>query len=366
MKKKRIVHFFENTIFTRGFIEMAREIEIPADQYFVTWGGMSTELFPILEGDRILYSQNSYFFVAKMLWWLLRADTVVIHGLFNKKLLILWLTKFMNCHVLWVVWGGDLVRRPRDGSLKKYLANVFQKMSVGRVDRIAVLQDSDRIKFLQLSGKSDIPVFQMGYRNPISLEKVEHFLNGFEGGRAKGLTRILIGNSASLSNQHVFVFEKLAHLSGPDVQFVVPLGYGDSRYKDVVLKKGEELFGSSFQPIVRHLPIDEYIQILAGIDVAIFYMTRQQALSNIYGLAAMGKKIYLHPQSGMLESFKNADHIDFWNFDDFLSGPRTLLELKNADESRIENNQLRAKQALDDGIVREVWRKNLLVLATEL
>jgi hypothetical protein len=356
MATSRIVHFFDNSIFTADSITMMSSEPTPdAEQYFVIWGGQPESIYPIADGPRILSWKHNPFFLPKMLVWLLKADAIVIHGLFNRRLLILWLAKFLPCKVLWAVWGGDL-HAVGGTTFKRKLSGHLRRKLFHRVDRIAVLSEHDHENFVHLTGKTDLPILWSGYPNPISLDKIDRLTPT---PKPDQVSRILIGNSASASNQHSLVFEKLAPLAGPKVEFIVPLGYGDAAYRATVVKRGQELLGDSFKPLLQMIPIDAYIKILGQIDAAIFYMTRQQALSNIYGLTAMGKKVFLNPDSGMIEHFHAHYQVDLWNFDEFLTGPLTVSRLCETDPSRLEGNRIKIRGAFENSLLRQIWRHNI-------
>lgn len=118
-------------------------------------------------------------------------------------------------------------------------------------------------------------------------------------------SNILVGNSASKANNHLEVFELLTtqDLSGREV--VVPLSYGDPAFRDAVIDRGNELFGSAFRPLVDFLPLHEYAAIVASCDVVIMNQRRQQALGNIGSALYYGAQVFLdevNPTLGFLRT----------------------------------------------------------------
>jgi len=62
---------------------------------------------------------------------------------------------------------------------------------------------------------------------------------------------ILVGNSATATNNHCEVFELLARTpAARDRRVIVPLSYGDPWYRDAILAQGRALFGDRFVPLV--------------------------------------------------------------------------------------------------------------------
>jgi hypothetical protein len=104
-------------------------------------------------------------------------------------------------------------------------------------------------------------------------------------------TGILVGNSGTPENNHLRVLRELADssLSGRDV--LVPLTYGPRDYRRYVVRTGRRMLGSRFKPILRHMPLDEYAQLLSQCDTAIMNHRRQQGLGTIHTLLYKGAKV---------------------------------------------------------------------------
>lgn len=323
------------------------EVDCDSQQYFVVWGGFPLSEYGPIEGKRVIYSQKDRGFLLRVLWWILRSDAIVIHGLFNTKIIIVLLAWFTRTRITWVIWGRDL----DEGRFP--FVNWLRRFAMRRVDAVVTLDDKDRERFIQQTGRKDVPSLPGSYANPISFEKAQYVRR-----QPSASIRILIGNSASPSMNHVFVFEKLAHLAGPNVQFWVPLGYGDLIYKKTVLEEGRRLLGNSFFPIESSLTIDDYVQILANMDAAIFYMRHQQALSNILGLVAIGRKVWMNRESGLITTFKNNWNVHLDDFDVFLKSP-TLESLVKVDPSQVEKNRVNVLPAFQRERHVNHWREIL-------
>ncbi|NBU81514.1 MAG: hypothetical protein EBS55_07695, partial [Flavobacteriaceae bacterium] len=109
---------------------------------------------------------------------------------------------------------------------------------------------------------------------------------------------ILIGNSADPSNNHVEVFLKLSLLDLKDSKVYVPLSYsGSESYVNFVLKRGHELLGNRFYPLIDFIPLVKYNEILLSCGTLIFNHVRQQGLGNIIVLGCLGAKVFLNNKS---------------------------------------------------------------------
>lgn len=104
---------------------------------------------------------------------------------------------------------------------------------------------------------------------------------------------ILIGNSASYTNNHLEVFSMLKDLDLGDRKLIVPLSYGDKDYRDYILTTGRKLFGKSFMPLVDFMPIVEYYALIKSCSIVFMNHYRQQATCNITVMLASGAKVYL-------------------------------------------------------------------------
>ncbi|MDP2770608.1 MAG: TDP-N-acetylfucosamine:lipid II N-acetylfucosaminyltransferase [Giesbergeria sp.] len=109
---------------------------------------------------------------------------------------------------------------------------------------------------------------------------------------------ILVGNSASFENNHLEIFEYLAHnfdLTG--VKIYVPLSYGDDWYKDQIIAAGRAKFGDQFVPLTDFMAKDAYINLLQSCGHVFMNHLRQQALGNICIMMLKGAKLYMNPAS---------------------------------------------------------------------
>ncbi len=106
---------------------------------------------------------------------------------------------------------------------------------------------------------------------------------------------LLVGNSATPSNNHVEAFEHLRRcvdLAGRRV--VVPLSYGDTAYADAIERLGRQQFGSAFVPLRHFMPREQYLQLLDGCGVLVMNHLRQQALGNVVIAGLRGARLFLN------------------------------------------------------------------------
>lgn len=105
---------------------------------------------------------------------------------------------------------------------------------------------------------------------------------------------ILVGNSASYSNNYPEIFERLASMGLQGRKVIVPLSYGDSQCRERVLECGQRLLGTNFEPVLEFMPLRQYSRMLKRCGVVIMNHYRQQAVGNIASALWLGAKVYLN------------------------------------------------------------------------
>lgn len=111
-------------------------------------------------------------------------------------------------------------------------------------------------------------------------------------------TDILVGNSASITNNHVDAFAYLRNRRLPASSRVLcPLSYGDDSYREWVIERGRAEFGKKFIPITEFLDFDDYIDIVKRCGVVIMNQMRQQAGGNIAAALYLGAKVFMDPKN---------------------------------------------------------------------
>lgn len=127
--------------------------------------------------------------------------------------------------------------------------------------------------------------------------------------------KILIGNSATLENNHLDVLEMFRENKITDYQVALPLSYGSPEaYKQCIKTNYQAFFGDKFQAQESVLSLEEYYSWLNDFPTAIMLHYRQQALGNLFYLIANGTKIYLSEKNILLKWF-GANQIDVFCFE---------------------------------------------------
>ena len=126
-------------------------------------------------------------------------------------------------------------------------------------------------------------------------------------GRMQDKTSILVGNSATITNNHFDAFHRIAEL-GKTISFeeiICPLSYGNKKIREMILKSGQYYFGKKFSPQTRFVGRDQYMEIFARCHTVVMNQVRQQGMGNINIAMQAGSRVVLNPRSIMVEELED-------------------------------------------------------------
>jgi dTDP-N-acetylfucosamine:lipid II N-acetylfucosaminyltransferase len=105
---------------------------------------------------------------------------------------------------------------------------------------------------------------------------------------------ILLGNSASPTNNHLEAIDMLAKLNIKHRQVCIPLSYGSAAYANSVIEYAKKVIPDNHKPITGFLPLQEYNLLLANCGIVIMNHYRQQAVGNVLAALFLGAKVFLN------------------------------------------------------------------------
>jgi dTDP-N-acetylfucosamine:lipid II N-acetylfucosaminyltransferase len=280
-----------------------------------------------VQADNMEVINGEYFGSEKFINDLLVANCVIFHSLSlssRQKLLVLSRIP-ETMPIVWRGWGFDyygilqvnglrlllpetnsLIKRP--GVLKrvlvkqfprKFLKAIFSKM-VGQIINNKLIA---RINYFSCCVPDDFEALQRVLPNfeaqflPLNYySKEDVFLRGDS---LQDLTGhdILLGNSATPTNNHIEAMRVLSKLGMHGRKVIVPLSYGDMKYQEKIIRVGEKLLGESFIPLTNYMSLPEYNQSVSGCGNLIMNHIRQQAIGNISSALLRGGKVFLRPEN---------------------------------------------------------------------
>lgn len=224
--------------------------------------------------------------------------------------------------------------------LEKYFSTDFYN-TVQKIDIVVPIVPSEFDYVKRINPKLVSAPFQYG-----NLETLAIDINLFD---VKDANNILIGNSASSTNNHVDAFKQILEFKQKDQKIIVPLSYGGKQdYIKFIMEKGNDYFGNDFVPILNFMPLIDYKRLISSCGYAVFNHKRQEALGNINTMCYFGAKIFLSNQNPIYTYFKkmgvhvfNIKHINSKSF-------CTKLSEKELELNRSILYKIYSKQAVKD------------------
>ncbi|WP_296315252.1 TDP-N-acetylfucosamine:lipid II N-acetylfucosaminyltransferase [Winogradskyella sp. UBA3174] len=271
--------------------------------------------------------------------------------------------------IAWYAWGFDVYGLPRIkpstyGPLtNKYLLNNNVNLRFGRLilkygllrktffflkkeeDRYTIIFKALRkVNYFVSYIEEDFSRFSKYYSNKLifvycPFSNINQYLGGSKTiFLKKNASNLLVGNSNSFESNHLDAFQIITkhHDVKMKSKIYVPLSYSnDNKYKDCVLKKGRDLFGDSFSPLLSFIDRVEYIEILRSCSTGIFYHLRQQAMGNIIAMLYLGCRVYLSSNNPAY-SFFIKNNIKVFNLEtEYPIFKNTILELSDINHNRL-------------------------------
>ncbi|WP_313803783.1 TDP-N-acetylfucosamine:lipid II N-acetylfucosaminyltransferase [Flavobacterium sp.] len=259
-------------------------------------------------------------------------DLVVIHFLDVKYDQLLQNTA-LKPKILWIGWGGDyywladtlsdfhmykpLTRKLVSKILGNRLLYFFAKKvnRIRRKKRLALINKSisyfapvlpDDYQLIKKSHADFKPKFiQWNYGN---LE--ENYVKGYEDFTVTA-NDILLGNSATPTNNHLDVFKVLGKNNLGSRKIIMPLNYGDLNYGKIIGIEAVRFFPQQANVLSDFMPYADYMKLLQSCGNVVMGHVRQQALGNIIAMLYVGAKLFFYEDSITYAFFKNQGFIVF-------------------------------------------------------
>ena len=307
-----IVHLFEDQKFVDITIENFENASFGLNKYIVF--SNNKELKYVIRKEQTVILPNSSY---KLDLDLIYKDCklLIIHFLSPIKMYIL-KNKPQYIKVIWSVWGSDAYNHFSNQNFFEPLTNNITRKTLLQIVKFSFLYEyyhflrykvNPLIKELKILQSVDY-VFTV-LPNEFKIIKKEFNLNATYIDYNYGINKfndfnkvtlgnsILIGNSATSSNNHLDVFDIIKDTKQ---SLIVPLSYGAydyKRYKELIIFEGRKNFKNLFFPIEEFMPLKDYRELTSSCNSVIMYHIRQQALGNIFMSLFQGMRVFLNSQS---------------------------------------------------------------------
>lgn len=253
-------------------------------------------------------------------------DKVFIHLLNRKKINLINKLQLCNAKIYWIVWGLDLYnnllepkgfemidpcsRYALGNRFSESLTGWFTRMLARRKERfiadfirqhidyiVTDTTDNDYDYLLRYYPEFKDKQWKDFFYYPIDVILGKELMDSFVTGN-----NLIIGNSASRSNNHEFVMKQLKDLDLSGRKVYVPLSYSIVKpYVKTVEQAAHEYLGDSYSPLHSFMPLEEYNKLQQSVSVAIYGNWRQEAIGNILISLYLGAKVYLAKRNPVYE-----------------------------------------------------------------
>ena len=302
---------------------------------------------------------------------------IIIHYLTYDKITFIEKNNvFANIPVYWIMWGGDfynnllysrgfpLYYKFHWPGLRNFVKHIFNRVGIfSRTDRLVNRFIRERVSFCLATKEEfalclkymggvfkDIKCIDSFYYYPIDT------ILGSNIKKAASGRIVLVGNSCSFTNNHLYALKYIKHLNFADKEIVMPLSYGGhEKYKHNIVKLGHRYLGSNFHPLLSFMPLDEYNQIMLKSEVCIYGSWRQEANGNIIIALYLGAKVFMSRKSPLFLYYTKLGLILF-SLEDIT---QEELDTPLSKKEKLHNRQILIKsfnrnKQLD--VIREIWK----------
>lgn len=305
-------------------------------------------------------------------------DLVCFHGLdyFRSRIILKLPT---GTKILWLLWGIEVYNNPRISKMPLYgieTQNKFYRKSPSArtADRLkdslrplyfwvffhsytpnySIKKAVERVNYCGVLYKEELDFIKQRTKSQATFLKfcyypLELILKGNMDAKVNG-ENILIGNSASLTNNHLDIFKYIEQLPIKEKKLIVPLNYGDLEYGKEIISIGSTKFANNFCPITKFMDLQDYNKILKSCGLTIIGSIRQQAIGTVLIMVYMGSKVFLDERNSVYKYLQGLEVKIFSINKDLRSSNEKVFNLLTEAEKEKNRNIL----------VKEIGQKALL------
>jgi len=351
----KIIHIVENirNYYFHKIASKSFEAVFPGQNEYITFGKKNK--IEKQESFEVRHYKKWVLLYPWIVRKILKADVVVFHGLPNNGGILSALKALdSSTKTIWIGWGYDyydliprkLLKEKTEKLIKRKNAkDLFLNFKVILKKIVFRLLNIDKTKLINkidvfspvlyedyLLVKESVKNFKPKYMAWNYANIDDNILRKDEKKRVDGLN-ILVGNSASNTNNHLEAFELLSNINLDNRKVIVPLSYGDELYKEQIVQNGQEIFGDKFYPLLDFMPVEEYKDVLQSCSIVIMNHLRQQALGNINIALLKGAKVFLDEQNPVYQFYKKQG-VFIYKLDELIEQYQTMHT-----DKEIEHNQ---------------------------
>lgn len=374
----KIAHVASDEKFIETAVDIFESVFPKQNVFYITtpkpWHYLSdNEIYKEVSSDKFIFLLKLNEFV--------KYDLIIFHGLPNEWLLPIAL--FKNKYI-WIGWGFDYYNRfydeellstplllpktrtyynekskseVRESKIKNLVSGFARKVKKHLIKNVIYPMAMRNIKVFSPVLADEFKLVQQKHGvgkktrylpwNYGSLER--HLLKNIKLDGIDKANSILLGNSATATNNHIEILDFLSNLETKKTLYI-PLSYGSPAYAKSISNyiNCNSQLASSCYVLDRFMPLSDYNSIINKCGFVIMNHVRQQALGNIVIMMFRGSKIFLREESVLYNFFKEQSAYVF-SVQELENNP-TLLDFPLTDE-QIEYNRLILKRTWSESVI---------------
>jgi len=341
-----LIHLTINTQFLQNIQEIFENDNNFSNKYIVLEPFILKKR--VLTGDLNNIKRINFNFFNLFHKSIIKSDSIVIlHGLnyWNSKFLL----QRNDLKIITILWGGELYSNP-------LIRSEFSSASTNKISLLRKIYEFSNYGIWGINNKHEImrkALFKSKYISMMKEEfdlfsdlgyldrnstffrfnyfPIEKKIKFIESLKKTKKNKIFIGKSAKPEENHFEIINILKDLNVSLGDIIIPVSYGDKKYKEKLIKYGTESFGHNFKPIHNFLPLNDYLKVLSECKIAVFGQKRQMGYGNIIFLLLLGVKLFLNKESLIFLNLKKNNVTLFSIQDDLnkdsIKAPLTLKEI---------------------------------------
>ncbi|MBP8990889.1 MAG: TDP-N-acetylfucosamine:lipid II N-acetylfucosaminyltransferase [Spirochaetes bacterium] len=350
----KYLHIFSDSVYAVKYIEFV-------DLYF----NMSEHAFIVQYNNSINFDnyykkyKNCYITEKKLFYKdyenLFKDSKKIIFHQLNKPLLLIFiLLRNSNIYkkIIWSIWGGDVYfYRYKNTSFKNFFIEFFRKIIIKKIKIVCAYLEED-FEVMKKHYISKARFLKAKYPNPIEFPPIKS--EDFKLSKnADDKINILIGNSASVENNHIFLLKLLSKFKDERINIYSILSYGANlEYINEVIQFGKLIYDNKFSPILELMDFNNYLQFLQNIDICVFGHDRQQGLGNLELLIYLGKKAFVKKETTTFNYYSKIGVSIFKTEEITSQSFNAFISFKQNEK---ENNNNIIKNENDLNILKKQW-----------
>lgn len=316
-------------------------------------------------------------------------DLVIFHGLSYFQSQIVLESKNTDKFV-WFFWGGEFYDNPKalqneilgsktkaqfmktslSKKIKNFLRPVFYRIRHStKIPELTILDAAKKLKHVGVIHKEELIFFKkLKFLNQevnhltTTYYPLEFIFKGIENIKIIG-DNILLGNSASMSNNHLEAFDLLSQFQIDERKIIVPLSYGDKKYAKSICKTGAQVFGENFEPLLNFMSLKKYNKTISQCSIVIMNHYRQQSVGNIVAMLWIGSKVYLDEKNTFYHYLKRIGIVVYSINKDLSNRNKNVFVGLNQTEINLNRELLRLNFGFD--VIKKKLHKNITKIANE-